>query len=189
MYGKVFESMYDGTISEDWRALVTMQQLIVLCDADGVVDMTPKAISGRTGIPIEHIQAGIEVLESPDPYSRTPDEEGRRIIRLDEHRPWGWYLVNHEKYKKMVNAEDVRERNRQRKAIQRNKKKNAESVKDSHTMSQGVPPCPTDVTECPSMSRHIDIDTTTDKEKTALTCPDREENSPEIDENTGEVLF
>ena len=27
MYGKLFASMYDGTLSECWEALVTMQQL------------------------------------------------------------------------------------------------------------------------------------------------------------------
>ena len=112
MFGKVFESMYDGTIVEDWRALITLQQMIVLCDSEGNIDMTPYAISNRTGIPIEHIKAGIEVLENPDPYSRTPDDGGRRIMRLDEHRPWGWYLVNHKKYKDMQNAEDVKEGNR-----------------------------------------------------------------------------
>ena len=85
MYGKIFESIYDGTLVEDWRALVTFQQMIILADSDGVVDMTPRSISRRTGIPIEHIEAGIKVLESEDQYSRSQDENGRRIIRLDNH--------------------------------------------------------------------------------------------------------
>ena len=95
MYGKIFSSIYDGTLVEDWRALITFQQFIVLCDADGIVDMTPKAISSRTGIPIDHIKAGIEVLEKADKYSRTPDEEGKRIELIDEHRAWGWHIINH----------------------------------------------------------------------------------------------
>lgn len=148
MYGKIFDSIYDGTLVEDWRALVTFQQLIVLCDADGVIDMTPSAISRRTGIPIEHIKAGIEVLERPDPWSRTPDEEGRRIIRLDEHRPWGWYLVNHKKYKALQDADTVREQNRIRKQRQREKG-------TSHNKSQNV-------TDGHGSSRHTDTDTDTD---------------------------
>lgn len=98
MYGKIFDSMYDGTLSENWQALVTFQQMIVLCDADGVIDMTPAAISRRTGIPIDHIKVGIEILENPDENSRTEDEEGRRIVRLDDHRAWGWRLVNYRKF-------------------------------------------------------------------------------------------
>ena len=109
MYGKIFESIYDGTLAEDWRALITFQQFIVLSDADGIVDMTPQSISRRTGIPIEHIKAGIEILEREDIYSRTADEKGKRIERIDGHRPWGWHIVNHKKYKLMRTAEDRRE--------------------------------------------------------------------------------
>ena len=101
--------MYDGTLVEDWRALVTFQQFIVLCDSDGVIDMTHSAISRRTGIPIEHIKAGIEILESEDPYSRTDVDSGCRIKRIDEHRPWGWHIVNHKKYRDLRSAEDRRE--------------------------------------------------------------------------------
>lgn len=109
MYGKIFESIYDGTLAEDWRALITFQQMIILCDSDGIVDMTPTAISRRTGIPIEHIKAGIEILEATDPHSRTADYDGKRILRIDPDRPWGWELVNHEKYRSMRSQEDRKE--------------------------------------------------------------------------------
>lgn len=111
MYGKVFESMYDGTLASEgpWQALVTFQQLIVLADQDGVVDMTASAISRRTSIPIEIIQTGLAVLAKPDPDSRTPDEDGRRIVCLEDHRDWGWQIVNHTKYQQMRNAAERRE--------------------------------------------------------------------------------
>ena len=150
MYGKIFDSMYDGTLAEDWRALITFQQMIVLCDADGTLDMTPVALSRRTGIPIEHIKAGIEVLEHPDPYSRTPGEEGRRIVRIDEHRPWGWCIVNHDKYKHLQDSDTVRAQNRERKRAQREREK---KVKESR-----------DVTDGHAVSRHTDTDTDTDKD-------------------------
>jgi len=149
MYGKIFESIYDGTLVEDWRALITFQQFIVLCDADGIVDMTPNAISRRTGIPIEHIKAGIEILEHSDLFSRTKDNDGKRIIRLDDHRPWGWSIVNHQKYKMMQNSETIRDQNRERKRKQRLKEKEeSQNVTPSHA-SHG-------------MSRHTDTDTDKD---------------------------
>ena len=148
MYGKIFDSIYDGTLVEDWRALVTFQQMIVLCDADGIIDMTPSAISKRTSIPIEHIKAGIEILENEDPYSRTEGEDGRRIVRLEDHRPWGWYLVNHEKYKQLQDSDTVRAQNRERKRRQRERENESQAVTDSH-----------------GQSRHIDIDTNTKKER------------------------
>jgi len=158
MYGKIFDSIYDGTLSEDWRALITFQQMIVLCDADGVLDMTPNAISRRTGIPIEHIKAGIEILEHTDPYSRTKDEDGRRIRRLEDDRPWGWYIVNHKKYKNLQDSDTIRAQNRERKRRQREREID---VTDSHAMSRSV-------TDSHAPSLHTDTNTDTDTRTTTL---------------------
>jgi len=144
--------MYDGTLAEDWRALITFQQMIVLCDPDGVVDMTPSSLSRRTGIPIEHIKAGVEILEKEDACSRTPDEKGCRIIRLDEHRAWGWKIVNHKKYKELTDYESIKKQNRERQQRCRENKKGHVSH----------------VTLCDSnaKSRHTDTDTDTDTDNT-----------------------
>jgi len=150
MYGKLFEQMYDGTLAENWQALITFQQMIILCDDSGVIDLTPSAISRRTGIPIEHIKAGIKTLESDDPYSRTPDENGRRIVRLDDHRPWGWKIVNHQKYKQMASYEDKKKADRERIAAKREKGK-SQTVATCRSESQTV----ADVA-------HTDTDTNTD---------------------------
>lgn len=111
MYGKVFDSMFDGTLASrgPWQALVTFQQLIVLANPDGIVDMTADAISRRTSIPLEIIELGIAELLKPDARSRTPDEDGRRIVLIDDHRDWGWQIVNHAKYQSMRNVAERRE--------------------------------------------------------------------------------
>jgi hypothetical protein len=119
LYGKIFDMIYDGTLAGNWKALVTFQQMIVLCDDCGTLDMTPQAISGRTGIPLEIIQEGIDYLEQDDPYSRTPTENGKRIVRLDDHRPWGWKIVNHAVYKKMACYDDKKKADRERIAKKR----------------------------------------------------------------------
>lgn len=109
MYGKLFAQMYDGTLATKgpWQALATFQQLIILADKHGIVDMTADAIARRTTFPIEVIQLGLLELEKPDPDSRTPDEEGRRIVRLSDSRPWGWRIVNHAHYR-VLRSEDER---------------------------------------------------------------------------------
>ena len=137
MYAKIFDSMYEGTLYGHWEAIVTLQQMLVLCDPAGVIDMTPQAIAGKTSIPVEIILKGIEVLVSPDPQSRTPGEDGRRIATIDEHRPWGWYIVNHAKYQKLKSAEEKREADRVRMA---NKRKGHKiiGVADSRVESRGV---------------------------------------------------
>jgi len=132
MYGKLFESIYDGTLVEDWEALITFQQMIILCDSDGVLDMTASAIARRTGIPIKHIKHGISVLESPDPESRSPNSKGKRIIRLNDHREWGWTIVNHKHYRDLRTADDRREYMRKYMRDKREKEKLTNVNESSH---------------------------------------------------------
>ncbi|GAI85787.1 unnamed protein product, partial [marine sediment metagenome] len=114
MYGKIFEQIYEGSLRMNWKAMVTFQQMIILCNEDGTLDMTPQALHFRTGIPLEIIKDGIEILESDDPESRTPNQNGKRIVRLDEHRTWGWKLVNHKHYKHLASYEDKKKKDRDR---------------------------------------------------------------------------
>lgn len=129
MYGKLFAQMYDGTLATEgpWEALVTFQQFIILADKDGVVDMTSEAISRRTTIPFDIISTGIKALEQPDVASRSPDEEGRRIVRLSDGREWGWRIVNYIHYRNIRSQEERREymRNYQRKRRSKDKDVNS----------------------------------------------------------------
>jgi len=139
MYGKIFASMYDGSIYGQWKAIVTFQQMIALADKDGVLDMTAQALSARTSIPLNIIQEGIEILEAPDKVSRTPDEEGRRIIRLDEDRPWGWKITNYAKYREIRTAEERREYHR-RYYHEKRKSKNSTKTSTDSTGAQLTQP-------------------------------------------------
>ena len=159
MYGKIFESMYEGTLYGQWEAIVTMQQFIVIANEDGVVDMTPPHIAGKTSIPLEIIEKGIDILSKPDPYSRTPGDEGIRIALLDDHRPWGWYIVNYKKYRDMVRREDKKEADRIRVKASRDRVKCDENANKNN-----------DVAECRKVSQpvanvaHTDTDTYTLKD-------------------------
>lgn len=115
MYGKVFRQIYKGTLASKgpWQALVTFQQFIVLADREGIVDMTAEAISRETTVPLDIILMGITALEEPDLKSRSPDEEGRRIVRLSDTRDWGWMITNYKYYRDLRNEEARKEYHRQ----------------------------------------------------------------------------
>lgn len=115
MYAKIFSQIYDGTLCTNgpWEALVTFQQLLILADQEGGVDMTIPAIARRTTIPREIIERGIEALMLPDPESRTPTAEGRRIVPLSEGRTWGWRIVNYNKYRQIKREQDRRDYHRE----------------------------------------------------------------------------
>ena len=110
MFAKVFQSMYDGSLGTrgPWEALVTFQQMLVLSDRFGDVDMTAEVIARRTLIPITIIQKGIAELLKHDPESRDPSNDGRRIIQISENRDWGWNIVNYTRYSAIRSAEERR---------------------------------------------------------------------------------
>ena len=111
MYTKVFSSMFHGSLctTGPWEALVTFQQMLILADKFGVVDMTADAIARMTTVPLDIIEKGIAALEQPDPYSRNETLDGRRIKRIADHRNWGWEIVNFQHYNSIRTAEDRRE--------------------------------------------------------------------------------
>lgn len=185
-FGKLFASMYDGTLYGRWQALVTFQQLIILCDADGVVDMTPHAIAARTSIPLEIITQGIGELESPDPYSRTPDFDGRRLERLDEHRPWGWRIVNYLKYRDSRDLEAKRRADRERVAAKRAQAKNGDS-RQSVALHQDVSPA-TKATNglSPPMSPHAEAEADTEADTDSDTHVRVSEATGDIATKTGD---
>ena len=119
MYAKVFEQIFESSISEDYTLRHVFMDLLVLADRDGVVDMTIPAISRRTNIPIEIIQGCIHRLSQPDEHSRSGDEQGRRLVKLDDHRNWGWRIVNYVTYRDMRDDEARRAYFRQHKKKQR----------------------------------------------------------------------
>jgi len=112
MYAKIFTSIYQGTLRGNTHGLVVFTNLLAHADAEGWVDIHPRAIAEEVGLPIDDVKAALLMLESPDPESRSPDMEGRRISRIDEHRDWGWRIVNHAKYRAIRSEEDRREQNR-----------------------------------------------------------------------------
>jgi hypothetical protein len=109
VYGKVFASIFDGSLHGKFEATAVMMALIALADKDGAVDMTQEALAARTGFPLDLIERGISQLSQPDPRSRSKDAEGRRIVPIDPERDWGWIMVNHAKYQSIRSNEERRE--------------------------------------------------------------------------------
>lgn len=125
MYAKLFASLYQGTLRGKSDEILVFTNLLAHCSKEGAVDKHFRAIAEETGLPIERVKTAIEVLESPDPESRSPEEDGARIVRMDEHRVWGWRVVNYGKYRSIRSEDDRAEQNRiaQQKWRDRNKSK------------------------------------------------------------------
>ena len=179
MYGKLFTSMFDGSIHGHWQAIVVLQQMVILSDAGGNLDATPETLSARTSIPLEIWQVGIADLLQPDPKSRSQDHEGRRIIPLEDGRDWGWIVVNKPKYSGLVDEDD---RRRQWREAQRKKR----TRKDGHGMSQTNDDChqmSQTNDDCHQMSSHVDVDVDVNTELQLQTETTKALESPNGDSN------
>src|SRR5438105_14684328 len=108
MFAKVFKQIYDSSIVERPDLRFTFMDMLVLSDRNGVVDMTHEAIARRTNRPIKVIRRTITELEGIDPKSRTHEFDGARIKRLDDHRDWGWLIVNYDRFRAIANEEQRR---------------------------------------------------------------------------------
>lgn len=112
MYVKLFSSLYQGTLRGRSDEILVFTNLLAYADQHGVVDKHFKAIADETGLSMARVQAAVQRLEAPDPESRSPEMKGCRIVRLDEHRVWGWRVVNYGKYRAIRSEDDRREQNR-----------------------------------------------------------------------------
>jgi hypothetical protein len=70
-------------------------------DANGEVRTAAPPLAHICRIPLERMREILALLEGPDPDSRSPVEDGRRIEKIDG----GWRLVNYAKYRANRDAE------------------------------------------------------------------------------------
>lgn len=140
MYVKVFSQILESSIAEDYEQRHLFMDLLVLADREGVVDMTHEAIARRLNVPIEFVCENIDKLAKPDPMSRNSADDGRRIMLLDDHRYWGWQIVNYTFYREMKDTESLRAAWRDEKRKRRSQKcpKVSNGVPDSPKMSKSV---------------------------------------------------
>lgn len=108
MYGRIFESIFDSSIMEEGvHVRYLWHCILVLSNKEGVVDLTRQALARRVNLPLTQVNEALECLLSPDPSSRSPLEEGRRLVPIRE-TDWGWRIVNFEGYRDVRNPEDRR---------------------------------------------------------------------------------
>jgi len=179
MYAKIHKSLWDGTLADSWQGWALFVFLLAHADADGVVDMTPAAIVGRSGLKIEDVLVGLDELLAPDPNSRTPDFEGRRLALLDESRSWGWFIVNYKKYRDMKDMEQVREQNRER--VRRWRETHGNAPKRSVTLGNA---------EKRQEEVEVEVEEETESQKLLVTAGDRKRvSSPKKVLNPESVEF
>ncbi len=107
MFIKLFTQILDSSIADNRPLRHFFTDLLLCANGDGNVVMTDAAIARRIGATVAEVQEGLAELQKPDPFSKTPDFEGRRIIPLDG-TGYGWHIINFETYRAMRDADQLR---------------------------------------------------------------------------------
>ena len=119
-YTKLFNSIVTSTIwSEDDQTRIVWITMLALADKNGEVQGSVPGLARIAGVSVDACRAAIGKFLSPDPDSRTRDDEGRRIEEIDG----GWHLINHRKYREMASDADRAEKAAIRQARHREKLK------------------------------------------------------------------
>jgi hypothetical protein len=97
-YGKVFPTQYTGSLyGKGVVAHAVLDYAISNADEKDEVELNPPVLANVFGdVTPEQITKTIDFLAAPDPLSRTPAEEGRRLKKLDGFRYW---VVNRRKFR------------------------------------------------------------------------------------------
>ena len=93
--------------------------MLAKANADGFFrcSHSPKVLARIANVSEQEAAEAIRILEAPDEYSQTPDEEGRRIIRVDG----GWQLTTYEQHREYRTKEAAASAHRMRKYRARQK--------------------------------------------------------------------
>jgi hypothetical protein len=98
-YTPLFSSLVAGTLCGRWPDIGLWPIVLSLSDKNGLVDYTQRYIATVTGLPEEEVRACMERFCAPDPGSRSGEADGARLVLVDDHRDWGWRIVNHSHYR------------------------------------------------------------------------------------------
>ena len=108
MYYKSFKHQFTSSIARDPMLRVVFNDMCALADRDGNVHMNYEMIAAITKWSVETIMEKIAELMKPDPDSRSKRNDGIRLILINPDRPWGWHVVNYERYRNMRSSNDRR---------------------------------------------------------------------------------
>ena len=119
-YTKLFNSILASTIwREDLETRVVFITMLAMADKHGIVEGSVPGLADFARVSVEAARASLDKLARPDPDSRSPECEGRRIIAIEG----GWRLVNHAKYRAKMGADERREYLRLKQAERRAKRR------------------------------------------------------------------
>lgn len=118
-FAKIYQTILRSSI---WLEAPTTRivwiTMLVLADKHGFVRASVGGLAHQAGVTRDECVAALETLSAPDPDSQTPDNDGRRVERIEG----GWVVLNHHKYREMRTEKQVKSAERSKQYREQNKK-------------------------------------------------------------------
>lgn len=89
--------------------------MLAMADQNGIVNASVGGLARRANLTREECDAALSTLLAPDPDSKSPEHEGRRIEALDG----GWLVLNHRAYRDLRTDKQIEVAERQRRFRER----------------------------------------------------------------------
>lgn len=119
MFGKHFESMYEGSMYGAGVNVFAVWGYVIAKAQRSRVELNPRKLADTLGGTVQEIEQAIEYLCKPDSESRFKEYDGRRLVKEGEFQ---YFVPSHEYYRSIKNEEHRREYNRIKQAEYRAKK-------------------------------------------------------------------
>lgn len=106
MFAKLFSSITESSLwSEPKEVRLLFVTMLAKADQNGFVEASVPGLARVANLSVSETDTALDCLQSPDPYSKNPDNEGRRVLSV----PGGFVLLNYEDYRSRRNTEERRE--------------------------------------------------------------------------------
>lgn len=108
-FTKLFGSILTSSIwTEDASTRLVWIAMLALKNGKHRVEASVPGLAHAARVSLEDCEKALAKLESPDPYSRSQEFEGRRVRR----EGGGWLVLNGERWMATMSNDATRERNR-----------------------------------------------------------------------------
>lgn len=143
IYGTILDSSIWGEPAPTVKVWITM---LAMADMNGFVEASMGGLCRRSAVTPDECIEAVRVLEAPDPDSKNPDHEGRRIERVER----GWVILNHKLYRDMRTDAQIAGAER----VRRHRERNAEPLHVTDVTAEAEVDVDTETTPPPLAHAH-----------------------------------
>ncbi len=108
-YVKIYGSILGSSIwAEAMPTRIVWITMLAMADEHGKVEASTSGLARFANVTLAECREALKALAAPDTDSRTPDNDGRRVEKVDG----GWLILNYLKYREMRSPKQVAEAER-----------------------------------------------------------------------------